>query len=225
MKRLLSIFSIVSFALVLFVPNVLAQNATSKPPSVEPDEDVAYIRLSAELATVARTTQDPMLMLAAAILEQMAATQEASREKVAGDEDAAEVAEKAESDSLFELAEEYAGTNEELLALIEDSMARAVTMKGRRKGAFVHYDRVYEHDTDVYREVYNAKEFAELCLVGDGDTDLDLFIYDEDGNLVCSDTGWSDRAYCSWTPRWTGQFEIVVENHGRVYNEYRLVGN
>ena len=63
-------------------------------------------------------------------------------------------------------------------------------MRGRVRGAFVHYDRVFTRDTDVYREVYRAREFAEICLVGDGDTDLDLYIYDEYGNLICSSTGY-----------------------------------
>ena len=226
MKKLIRSFSIVLLFLALCTPSALAQNSTSKPPSATPDQDVAYIRLSAELALVASANRDALLMLAAAILEQMAATSEVSREKVAQSDDAAAVVEeKPEARSLFELAEEYAGTNDDLLALVANTKASAVTMKGRRRGAFVTHLRVRAGGTDVFREVYRAREFAEVCLVGDGDTDLDLYIYDENGNLVCSDTGYSDQAYCSWTPRWQGPFEIVIENLGRVYNEYRLAGN
>ena len=212
--------------LALLAPTALAQNSTSKPETAAPDQDVAYIRLSAEMASAARAVRDPVLMVSAAILEQMAATQDAPRGKTARSEsEATEVEEKPQAASLFDLAEEYAGSNEGLLALVEESKARAATMKGRARGAFVHYDRVFARDTDVYREVYRAREFAEICLVGDGDTDLDLYIYDEYGNLICSSTGFTDREYCGWTPRWRGVFEIVVENLGSVYNDYRLVGN
>ena len=78
---------------------------------------------------------------------------------------------------------------------------------------------------DRYRVTFRGGSFAEVSLVGDGDTDLDLYVYDEYGNSVCSDSGWSDRAYCSWRPRWTGVFSIEVRNLGSVYNRYRFATN
>ena len=224
MKKLLSSFSIV-LLMALFVPAVLAQNATDKPPAASPDQDVSYIRLSADLAAVARATRDPVLMLSAAILHEMAVTQDSPREKATRSDGDAELDEKPGAESLFALAEEYAGSNEELLAVIEQSQAMVATMKGRVGGAASTISRVLARDADIYRVRFRGREFAEVCVVGDGDTDLDLFIYDESGNLICSDTGSTDRAYCSWTPRWTGTFEIEIENLGSVWNEYRIVTN
>lgn len=40
--------------------------------------------------------------------------------------------------------------------------------------------------------------------------DLDLFVYDEGGNLVASDVRLDADASCVVEPRWTGPFEIVV---------------
>ena len=204
---------------------VLGQNTTSKPAMADPNQDVSYIRLSGELAAVARETNDAVLMLAAANLEAMAVTEDAQHEKVDQDgETDAEV--KAERPGLFELAREYSGSNGQLLALVADTEAMAqATTKGRRGGAAEVYDRVLARRTDVWRIVFRGRELAEVCVVGDGDTDLDLYVYDEGGNLICSDTGYTDRAYCSWTPRWTGPFEIEIENLGGVYNRYRLATN
>ena len=206
-------------------PSALGQNMTSKPATADPNQDVSYIRLSAELAAVARDTNDAVLMLAAANLEAMAVTEDAQHEKVAQDGEA-DVEAKAEGPGLFELAQEYAGSNDQLLAMVADTKAMAsATTKGRRGGAAEVYDRVLARRTDVWRIVFRGRELAEVCVVGDGDTDLDLYVYDEGGNLICSDTGYTDRAYCSWTPRWTGPFEIEIENLGGVYNRYRLATN
>ncbi len=50
-------------------------------------------------------------------------------------------------------------------------------------------------------------------------------IYDQNGNLICSDTDYTDRLLCSWYPRWRGDFRIKIVNRGNVYNEYDLVTN
>lgn len=190
------------------------------------NESIKYARLAGELALVAEEIRDSVLMLAAAILDEMADVAVVERGK-ANDPQGALGEQKPLARDLFELAEEYAGENEAMLALVRDSVSRAasMSMKGRVHGAAVHRDRVLAYDTDIYREVYRAKELAEICIVGDGDTDLDLYIYDENGNLICEDLGFTDRAYCTWTPRWEGIFEIHVENLGNVYNEYRLFTN
>ena len=188
------------------------------------NESITYARLAGELALVADDLRDSVLMLAAAILEELAFVEVMERGKV-NEPQGALGDDKTAPGTVFELAEEYAGDNATLLALVRDSMSRAASMRGRVHGAAVHRDRVLAYDTDIYREVYRAKELAEICIVGDGDTDLDLYVYDENGNLICEDLGFTDRAYCKWTPRWEGPFEIHVENLGRVYNEYRLFTN
>ena len=64
---------------------------------------------------------------------------------------------------------------------------------------------------------------AAVLIKGDGDTDLDLYVYDELGNLIASSAGPRDRAAVSWTPRWTGKFTIKVVNRSRfVSNRYAI---
>ena len=62
-------------------------------------------------------------------------------------------------------------------------------------------------------------------VIGDGDTDLDLFIYDTTGQLVAKDEdppaskgGGSDICRCQWTPRVEQEYTIKILNYGKVYN-------
>lgn len=41
-------------------------------------------------------------------------------------------------------------------------------------------------------------------------TDLDIKLYDENDHLIASDTSDDDKPLVSVTPRWTGQFRILV---------------
>jgi hypothetical protein len=76
--------------------------------------------------------------------------------------------------------------------------------------------------SDLYVLVCYADEPTTVIVEGDGDTDLDLYVYDENGYLVASDTDLTDFCWATWTPRWTGVFYVVVENLGSVYNAYSL---
>ena len=191
----------------------------------KPDDNITYLTVSAELATIARDKKDSVLMLAAARLEAMAATKAETKDKTTEGEAKTEDKEKTEKAALYALAEEYAGSNESLLALIGDSKKGAESMRGRRPGPARHRDTVGVGRTDVYWETFAGGKYAEVSVVGDGDTDLDLYIYDENGNLICRDTGYGDWPSCHWWPQWTGQFRIRIENLGRVYNNYTLYTN
>lgn len=83
-------------------------------------------------------------------------------------------------------------------------------------------ERVSANSTDVYEEIFVADVKVVVYLKGDGDTDLDLYIYDEADNLIDSDTDTSDECYCEWTPKWRGKFKIKVKNIGSVYNAYTM---
>lgn len=86
-------------------------------------------------------------------------------------------------------------------------------------------DKVDTNSTDVYRVAFVAGRPACVAVKGDGDTNLDLLVYDENGNLVASDTDASDACLVRWTPKWTGTFVIKVVNLGGVYNCYDLATN
>lgn len=82
--------------------------------------------------------------------------------------------------------------------------------------------RVNGYATKVFTYRADPGELFRVEVRGDGDTDLDLFIHDDDGHLVCSRTAASDREICIIRARFGGVYRIKVENLGRVYNEATL---
>jgi hypothetical protein len=66
---------------------------------------------------------------------------------------------------------------------------------------------------------------AVITVIGDGDTDLDLYVYDENGNLIEHDADYTDDCVVTFTPKWTGNFKIKIVNRGRVYNSYVIRTN
>jgi hypothetical protein len=81
------------------------------------------------------------------------------------------------------------------------------------------------YSTDTYRIWFYGGELAEVLVIGDHDTDLDLMVYDEFGNLVASDLNFTDVCLAQWFPTRTGEFRIEVINRGSVHNVYDLVTN
>lgn len=80
--------------------------------------------------------------------------------------------------------------------------------------------------TDTFKPiVFQAGQEATVTVYGDGDTDLDLYVYDSNGNLVAKDEDRTDTCVASWVPKWTGAFTIVVKNRGSVYNRYTMRTN
>jgi hypothetical protein len=82
--------------------------------------------------------------------------------------------------------------------------------------------RVEAYSTDRFHVSFFGDQDAAVIISGDGDTDLDLYVYDENGNLIGSDTDSSDDCVVRFHPRWTGSFRIEVRNLGRVYNQYQI---
>lgn len=73
--------------------------------------------------------------------------------------------------------------------------------------------------------VFYRGRVATAVVVGDGDTDIDLYVYDNNGNLIAKDEDGTDRCVAVWTPAWTGAFKIVIVNRGKVYNNYEMATN
>ena len=81
---------------------------------------------------------------------------------------------------------------------------------------------VEAYDTDRFLVTFNDLEKAVIFVQGDGDTDLDLYVYDSVGNLVASDTDETDTCFVTFTPPIGQPYTIEVRNLGDVYNAYEL---
>lgn len=84
---------------------------------------------------------------------------------------------------------------------------------------------VAAYGTDRYESVFFGGEVAIVTVVGDGDTDLDLFVYDDNGSLIISDEGSTDVAGVSFVPSFTRRYTVLVKNLGSVYNAYTVRTN
>lgn len=129
-------------------------------------------------------------------------------------------------DTVLADAKKFADGDENLSALIDNIDAEA---KGAQRGAVNgpsrHYDAVNGNSTDTYQISFIANVLAEILVSGDGDTDLDLYVYDSNGNLIAYDESYSDDCYVRWVPAWTGRFFIKIVNRGPVYNNYVILTN
>lgn len=79
---------------------------------------------------------------------------------------------------------------------------------------------VKANSTDVYDVTFYKGNTYRIYVNGDDDTDLDLYIYDENDNLVASDTDSTDYCIGKVTPKWTGTFKIKIKNLGDIGNLY-----
>ena len=69
--------------------------------------------------------------------------------------------------------------------------------------------------TDVIKATIYVGHLAEVAVIGDGDTDLDLYMYDPSGRLVGYDDDETDRCYVRFFPRTTGAYTIKIVNRSR----------
>lgn len=223
-------------ALLFSVGVMAAEDAKDKKPNSDPETKppasaaVAAVEtraLAGQLVAYGDRAKDPLALIVAAKILKSSAPQPADLKKdgEAVPQDAKkEGGNKHEAGAILARAKALAAGRQDLLALAAD--VEAMTAKGAVQGAGrIHWDSVAAHRTDVYDITFRGGEFAAVYIEGDGDTDLDLYVYDQNGNPICSDTDYTDRLYCAWNPRWTGPFRIKVQNRGDVWNEYGLVTN
>lgn len=112
---------------------------------------------------------------------------------------------------------------EKLLAKVEKESNKGT--RGAVGGPCKAYATVKAYSTYTWTCSFVAERLAEIFVSGDGDTDLDLYVYDSNGNLIASDTDYSDDCYVTWVPRWTGKYYVKIVNRGGVYNRYVILTN
>lgn len=124
-------------------------------------------------------------------------------------------------------AKKYAGKDKIITAYAKkvETLLNTGNTRGAVGGPKYAESRVYGKDIDTYQVKFWANELAEVIVIGDGDNDLDLYIYDSNGNLIASDTDYTDQCVCRWVPSWTGTFTIKIVNRGAVYSNYAIATN
>jgi hypothetical protein len=78
------------------------------------------------------------------------------------------------------------------------------------------------HSRQTFTIVLNADVLYRIAVNGESSSDLDLRVYDENGNLVASDVDGTSQCRVFVEPVWRGPFTIEVRNIGFRSNLYEL---
>ncbi|MBV8336241.1 MAG: hypothetical protein JO358_12545 [Alphaproteobacteria bacterium] len=200
-------------------------NISSGPKAPASDQPVALLQMSAELLAFGRETKDPLaLIVTARIMKALGSTEvDLKPEGRAANDNSQKSGQPVTADSILIEARDL-GKGDKLTNLLIDE-AGAMRSEGAMVQPKTHQDTVRPGATDIYMVVFNGGQLAEAGIAGDGGSDLDLLVYDENDHLVCRSDSSSDREYCRWWPRWTGPFRIEIQNLGTASNLYRVATN
>lgn len=227
MKKILFFISLFSFTLVATAQEI-EEKTVCKGESAE---SLSAVRLANALLRYGYANRSTLALLDALQIFSENPTQELHtiREGTTVDESNME-GKKAkvafDYETVLADAKMYAAGDSNLLALINmiDAEAKGA-LRGSVNGPSRHYDSVNGNSTDTYHISFIANELAEVLVSGDGDTDLDLYVYDSNGNLIAKDADYTDDCYVRWVPKWTGKFIVKIVNRGPVFNRYVILTN
>lgn len=226
MKKLFLTLAVVATAIIGNAQNIPAKEEIKG----EVSSSVSALRLASELVKYGYAQQSALPLVDAMQIIIDNPTQPLGSEKE-GEQTSIEITGKNGNvtlnfNELITSAKQFAEGDEALLALIDqvetDSQAPS---RGAVNGPKYTVDVVGPGCADNYTVSFVKGYLAEVGLSGDGDTDLDLYVYDSNGNLIASDTDYTDDCYVNWVPRWTGRYTIRVVNRGRIANKYVLITN
>ena len=227
MKKI--VFTIVLFSCVM---NIWAQDVERKDElKGKASSALVNLRLATDLVKYGYSQQLalPLINALQIILENPTQSLEVEREGKVADTTNMEGKNGIVSldfDLILADAKEFAAGDEAMLELIEKlEMKRQTEHRGAVNGPLCDKDIVDGNSTVTYQIRFIANSLAEILVSGDGDTDLDLYVYDSNGNLIAKDDDFTDVCYVCWVPAWTGRFIVKIVNRGPVYNRYVLLTN
>ena len=226
-------FSVIALSALMVSCNKPAQSNEQKEEiAAQASPEVSALRTAMDLAKYGYEVESSSALIEAANILASVPTQalEAEIEQGAENPDEGAKAEKAQITPAQLLADARNLTEDATILAMADKVAvkldaAAEGTRGAVGGAKYAYGSVAAHSYTYYNQKFWADEIAEIVVSGDGDTDLDLYVYDENGNLITSDTDYTDDCYVRFCPRWTGLFRIKIVNRGGVYNRYAIVTN
>lgn len=227
MKKAILFMTMIAVAI-----SAIAQTVEEKPEvKGETSESLAAVKLANQILRYGYENKSTLALLDALQIFSENPTQalNASKEGSAVDEsksDGKKAKVSFDYDSVLVDAKAFADGDPNLLALIDNIDAEAKgAHRGNINGPSRDYDTVSGNSHMDYTASFVANELAEVLVSGDGDTDLDLYVYDSNGNLIASDTDYSDDCYVRWVPAWTGRYTIRIVNRGPVYNRFVILTN
>jgi len=232
MKKLLIVVLLCLLCLPLFAQ---VSTASAKPES-EPFASPAIesLQTAYTLAKYGYNVKSSSALICAADIIARTQTQVLSSKGIAKDEtaDAVKKIDKPEYTAVNLLVDgkKFAKMNKKTKRTML-AWARSIkkTLKNRTRdtvsGPKYLYDKIGADGQITYTLAFEANKLAEILVCGDGDTNLDLYVYDQNNSLIVCDEGYTDDCYVRFVPKYTVNFNIVVKNRGQVYNKFELLVN
>jgi hypothetical protein len=190
---------------------------------------VDVVALAADLADHGYSTSSPLSLLTAAEL-----LMQASPTALTGKQGTTMPAVTAKSGAtvtfepgaMIAAARSMAGGNASVTALATQLQNRLASgPKGAVGGPRSTTDRVLSNTTDIWEIRFRGGERGSIRVDGDGDTDLDCYVYNSANTLVAYDNDMTDYCILDWYQSSTGTVRLEIRNLGDVYNEYILSTN
>lgn len=181
-----------------------------------PDGKLRQLELSGELYAVGLAENDPLFLLASAKLRRMFDFQPIEGSGARG--------RPMTWQAILDTARDMAFGDASMLAMIDDLAGEGA--RGVTTGQVYSIAEIGIGGLDVYDPMrFEAGQYAEVYVEAAGGIDLNVYVYDAQGNLVCADTDPSPISYCGWRPAEAGEFTIKVENKGDEGSAYALMTN
>lgn len=220
MYRALALFA-------LLITPAAAQDAANQMPAKGSLGAVGQIAFSHKLFAQTAASKDTLAMLTAARLAGAVDLNPVSRDAETSGTATADQpdAHKAPLDSATMLAATRALTAEDdtLIALLAE--AETANTLIRAGSANVSQHTLPAGQSDSFKLPFDGEVLAEIAIVGDSDSNLDLTVTDAAGHMICADADPSDIANCAFAAAETGYFTATVQNHGPGMNSYLLLSN
>ena len=86
---------------------------------------------------------------------------------------------------------------------------------------FIRTSQVLAFDTDSWT-VWAPAGQSQVVVDGDGDTDLDCYVYNRFGRLIGADDDNTDYCIVSFRQSTSGNVRVEIRNLGEVYNTYTI---
>ncbi len=230
MKKNILFFIFIVFSSLVFSQekNIEDKNSNS---SANKSEQVTAIKIAQHLANYAYENSDALSMLSAAKILVKNIPFEMNPDsvkqvKISANKKSKKIANTLKPLTLINDAKKMTDDKNllEIASNIEKKI-KAFEGRGTAEGAKASYKIVAGNSHIDYWITFLGGTVAEIAVVGDGDTDLDLFIYDENENLIIKSVSYGDNCYVSWRPRWTGSFKVKIENRGKKENKFLIATN
>ena len=227
-------FSIVAFV-ALSILFVSCQKQPSQPEKqtfpTPASSEMSALRTALTLAKYGYREQSPSALIEAANIMISTPQQPLTVEGTRSSEDKAEAKpmKVIEPAVILADAKEMADGDEMLLAMADKVLMKMEAQWDKMRGSFDGPKRRMDYVSGKGQMIYNipfrAGEIGEVTVLGSGDTDLDLFIYDANGGLINSDTNDGDDCYARFAPRMAGNVTIKIVNRGTEQNDYSMITN